>query len=178
MDGIEDPKRSWSFKRCKLRCLIHEDLPLQLPKVFKEALEQPDSMMDIIDAARLADTVHTQLRVPQVQRPSPQTCRQHGPNGAPAARIVAHDEQLQRHLVPSSDFLDQCYPRRIGRVASVGVDLDHGALVHLGLVIVFVLGRVVWVHRMRHIRRHEEGCRERLLICRFRFLAPRRPNDG
>ena len=120
-------------------------------------------MLHVPTAARLANRMHRQLGVSQVQRPDAQLGAKHRPNRASAGRIVAHDKHLQRHFGLLGHLLQQHDARRVGCVPLVGVDLDHGALVHLGPVVGLVLARVVGVHGVGHVGGDQEGGGEGLL---------------
>lgn len=152
-------------------CSIDKNLLLQLPKPLIKALKQLNSVLHVRATARLADRVHTQLRVTQIQRPHAELGAEHRTDGASARRVVAHDKQLQRDSRKARALLQQHDAGRVGRVALVGIDLDHRAAVHGRLVRGLVLARVVGVHRVRHVSRHEEGARERLLVGR-RLVVP------
>lgn len=149
--------------------------------MLEEALEETNRVADIMRTTGLTAAVHAQLGVTQVQGTGTQSSRQHRANGATAARIVADYEQLQgkiaaliRHLL--CDLLEKHNARRVSSIASIGIDLDHGALVHLGLVVGLVLGGIVGVDGVGHVGRHKEGSREGLLIgsCQVNTLGRRR----
>lgn len=79
-------------------------------------------MVDIIHTARLADGVHAELRVAEVEGAHAHFGGQHGPDGGAARGVVADDKELQRHLGELGDFLDQRYADRVGDISLVGVD--------------------------------------------------------
>ena len=60
-----------------------------------EGPKQSDGMFDVVDTSRLSDAMHTELRIAQIQRSNSQGGRQHRTDGAAAARIVPHHEELK-----------------------------------------------------------------------------------
>lgn len=138
--------------------------------MLKEPSEQADRIGDIISTASLTDTVHAQLRVTQIQSTSTQGSRQHRADGATAAGIIANNEQLQGNGLAglgrrlACDLLEQDNTRRVGGVASVRVNLNNGALVHLGLVVLLVLGSIIRVDGVSHVGGDQERGGEGLFI--------------
>lgn len=103
--------------------LIHQDLGLQIRIMRQERIKQLDAMLDVVGSARLADGVHAQLRVAQVQSANAHFCGQHRANSATARAVVAYDEQLQRDAGLLGDFLEEDDARGVGGVSLVCVDL-------------------------------------------------------
>jgi hypothetical protein len=63
---------------------------------------------------------------------------------------------LDWHITSQSQGLEDRLGHGIGRVALIGVDLDHNALVDVGLMLGLVLSDEVGVHSVGHISRQHE----------------------
>lgn len=125
-------------------------------------------MLHVVGTSRLADAVHAQLWVAQVEGTDARLGREHRTDGTAARGVVPHDEELQRDGGDLGRLLQQDDARRVGGVPLVSVDLDDGALVHLGRVVALVFCGVVGVNRVGHVGRDEERRGERLLKGRGR----------
>lgn len=133
--------------------LIHDDLGLQSRVMRQERVEQLDAVLNIIRTTRLADRVHAQLGVAQIQRPYAKLGRQHGTDGRTTWAVVSHDKQLKGNTRLFGDLLQEDDAWRVGGVSLVGVDLNHGALVHFWLVAGLVFAGVVRVHWRHSVRK-------------------------
>lgn len=149
--------------------LINQDLGLNLAVAAKEVGKQLDGVSDVRRAARLADAVHAELGIAQVERAHAQLGGQARPDGAAAGRIVADDEELQRDAGLAGALLEHDDAGRVCGVALVGIDLDDGAAVDGGLVGRLVFAGVVGVDGVGHVGGHEERAGERLLVGRGLF---------
>lgn len=67
------------------KSLVHKNVLGQFRVVLEEASEETDRVGNIVCASSLANTVHAELRVAQIEGPSSQGSRQHGADGAAAA---------------------------------------------------------------------------------------------
>lgn len=143
--------------------LIYEDGRLHSAKLVVEDVEQFDGVLDVDGAACLADAVHAELRVSDVDGAHAELGGEGRADGAAAERVVAHNKQLQRNAGDTGALLEEDDTGRVGGVLVVGVNLDDGAAVHGRAVRGLVLLGVVGVHGMGHVGRHQEGSRQRLL---------------
>lgn len=149
--------------------------------MLEKAIKQIHTMLHIMRTPRLANRMHSQLRISHIDRPRAQRGTEHRPNSASARTVVAHHKQLQRHALAlargfragqlersgfraTRAFLQQHDARRVGGVALVGVYFDHRAGVHVRFVLRLVFVRVVGVDAVGHVGGDEEGGREGLLV--------------
>lgn len=146
-----------------VRCLVHKDGGLHGAKLVVEDVEKLDGILDIDAAACLANAVHAQLWVSDVDGAHAELGGESRADGASAEGVVANHKQLQRDAGDASAFLEKDDAGRVGGVLVVGVDLDDGAAVHGRAVRRLVLLGVVGVHGVGHVGRHQEGSRQRLL---------------
>ena len=121
-------------------------------------------MPHVLCAASLADAVHTQLRVAEIECPDAELGREHWPDGAAAGGVVAHDKELEGGAGGPTALLQEHDAWGVGHVPRVGADLDDGAAVDGGLVGRLVFAGVVGVHGVGHVGGDEEGTREGLLV--------------
>ena len=84
-------------------------------------------------------------------------------DGTRAARAVAAHHKLLRwrQAGAAGELSHDEGGDAVGGVALVGIRLDNEASVHLRAVRLLVLARVVWVHRVRHVRRDDKRVGER-----------------
>lgn len=138
--------------------------------MLEEPSEQTNGMGDIIGTACFTDTVHAELGIAQIQCPRTQRSRQHRANGAATAGVITNHKELERNVLTSllgglaCNLLKENDSRGICCIASVGVNLNHRALVHLRLVVRLVLARIVGVDRVSHVSGDKEGGGQSLLI--------------
>lgn len=112
----------------------------------------------------LADAVHAQLGVPHIDGAGAEGGREHWADGGSARRVVPDNKQLQRNAGETGHLLRQDYTGGVCGVAGVGVDLDDGALVHLGTVGGFIFSGVVGVDGVGLVAGPEHGFDERLFV--------------
>lgn len=144
--------------------LVDEDLGLQSTVSAIELVKELNGVVDISGTAGLADAVHAQLGVTQVQSAHAELGGQEGANGASAEGVVADDEELEGHTGGAGALLDEDDAGGVCGVALVGVDLDDGTLVHGGLVRGLVLADVVGVDGVGHVGGDEERAGQGLLV--------------
>ncbi len=64
---------------------VDGDLLFQVREILKKALDEFDSVINVIDTTCLSDAMHTKLSVAQIQRSRAQSCCQHWANGRATA---------------------------------------------------------------------------------------------
>jgi len=161
--------------------LINKNLALQLPEMLKEAVEQVHAMLYIMTTASLANRVHRELGVANIDSSGTQRSTQHWTNCASAGHVVAHDEHLEWHslalscgfrarqlegsrLRATGALLQHDDTGRVGSVADVRVDLDDRSSVHMRLVFALVFCSVIRVDTVGHVGGDKEGSGKSLLV--------------
>lgn len=119
----------------------------------------------------LTNRMHSQLWIPNVDSTHTKTRTENRTNGTSTRHVVSHDKFLVGNLntstVSRGQVLDDGGGDGSGRIALIAIHFDDRTAVNGWLMEGFMLVRIVWMERVRHIGRYHKTARQRVFkqIC-------------
>ena len=122
----------------------------------KECGEGFAGILMVDDCCRLTHRVHTPHRVTHIDATHGELRGEDITQGRASSHVGVVDEILAGHLGEAAYLGKDSGALGIGDILLVGIDLDHGAATHHGVVGGVVLARVVGMQGVCHICRNHE----------------------